>query len=184
MDPSGPILPAEEGLALVGYRATGKTTVGRLLADRLHRPFLDADSRIERETGASIRAIFELRGEDAFRILEEACLADLTATHPGAVIATGGGAILRESNRLRLKEYGRVIWLDAPPEILVDRLRRDANQRPALTPAGTLAEVSRVLKAREPLYRELADLVIDASGTAESVAEAVLKGLSATGGRR
>ena len=175
--------PAERsprGLVLIGYRGTGKTTVGRLLADRLGRPFVDADQELQRRAGRSIAAIFDELGEPGFRDLEEATLADLTAQAAGAILATGGGAILRDSNRTALRRFGFVAWLTAGPEVLTDRLDRDQDSRPPLTAAGTLAEIAGVLQARTPLYRALADAEITTDGRDPMmVADAIIKVWSA-----
>jgi len=167
------------GIVLIGYRGTGKSTVGRIVADRLGRAFLDCDREIESRSGRAIRAIFDESGEPAFRDAEELTLAELTEGHPGAVIATGGGAILRESNRRRLRAFGFVAWLTADPAELARRLEADRAGlagRPALTSAGTLAEIEEVLAARSPLYAEAADAVIPTGGrTPDQVASAVLE---------
>jgi shikimate kinase len=173
------------GLALVGYRGTGKSTVGRLLARRLGRPFIDADVALEARFGRTIGSIFDELGEPVFRDWEEAMLAELTEDQD-RLIATGGGAVLRESNRRRLRDFGTVVWLSASPRVIADRLGADPSAvagRPALTPAGTLGEVAAVLAAREPLYREIADLEISTEGrTPEEVAEAVLDALAMADG--
>jgi shikimate kinase len=167
--PAGP-----RGLALVGARGTGKTTVGRLVAARLGRPFADADQELERRAGRTIAAIFAAQGEPAFRVLEETILGELT-TRDGLVLATGGGAVLREANRRALRRLGRVVWLTAAPDLLADRLRRDPAGRPALTAAGTLDEIAAVLVARLPLYRAVADVTVDTAGRSpDEVADAVL----------
>jgi shikimate kinase len=171
--------PGDRGISLVGYRGTGKSTVGRILADRLGRPFADLDREVEQRAGRPIRAIFEEQGEPAFRDLESRALGELTARIRGGVIATGGGAILSESNRRALGEFGFVAWLTADAETLARRLqgaRRGVDDRPALTAAGTLNEIDEVLRARSPLYRQAADEVVDTPGrTPEQVAEAVLR---------
>lgn len=155
--------PAARGLVLIGYRGTGKSTVGRILAERLGRPFLDSDREIEALSGRSIRSIFTESGEPAFRDWEERALAAIIARNPGAILATGGGAVLRETNRQGLRRFGFVVWLTADPEVLARRLEADQRglaARPALTTAGTLDEIVQVLMARSPLYAELADAVI------------------------
>ncbi|WP_422926199.1 shikimate kinase [Singulisphaera sp. PoT] len=170
-----------QGLALVGLRGTGKSTVGRILAERLGWPFADADHEIEARSGTSIRAIFEEQGEGAFRDWEETILADLTG-RPGTIVATGGGAVLRETNRARLGSFGFIVWLVAAPSELADRLRSDSRGlagRPALTSAGTIDELAQVLEARTPLYEEVADLVVETAGkTPEEVATAILESWS------
>jgi shikimate kinase len=155
------------GLVLIGYRGAGKSTVGRMVAQGLSLPFVDADLEIEARAGRSISAIFSESGEPAFRDWEERTLAELTAEMPGAVLATGGGAILRESNRRRLRDFGFIVWLTAPPDVLVERLAADhrtLHGRPALSSAGTLDEIREILEVRTPLYRNLADAVIDTEG--------------------
>jgi shikimate kinase len=152
------------GLALIGYRGTGKTTVGRLVADRLSRPFLDADVELEVRAGRPISAIFAEGGEAAFRDWEERTLAELFLGTPDAIVATGGGAVLRPPNRSRIRDFGFVIWLTAAPDVLASRLAADPAgliARPPLTSAGTIAEITQMLESRAPLYRELSDVVID-----------------------
>jgi shikimate kinase len=152
------------GLALIGYRGTGKTTVGRLVADRLSRKFLDADLELEVRAGRPISAIFAECGEAVFRDWEERTLAELTLGFPDAIVATGGGAVLRQPNRGRIRDFGFVIWLTADPAVLALRLTSDPaglSARPPLTPAGTIAEITQMLEMRAPLYRELSDVVID-----------------------
>jgi shikimate kinase len=171
------------GIALVGYRGTGKSTVARIIADRLDRPFADSDREIEVRAGRSIRAIFEEQGEPAFREKEARALLDLTqSTERRGVLATGGGAILLGFNRRLIREYGFVAWLTADPDTLARRIQasqRGLDHRPSLTAAGTLAEIAGVLEARTPLYREVADAEVDTSGrSAEQVADAVLEAWS------
>ena len=165
------------GLALIGARGTGKSTVGRVVAARLGLPFADADVELEARAGRSIASIFAEAGEPAFRDWEERVLDELTSG-PACVLATGGGVVLRESNRRRLRQFGRVVWLSADPAAIAVRLAADPRglaDRPALTAAGTLAEIAAIVAARASLYREAADEVIDTEGrNAEEVAEAVL----------
>jgi shikimate kinase len=156
-------LPRGRGLALVGYRGSGKSTVGKIVASRLGRPFLDADLELEARAGQSIRSIFASEGEPAFRDREEETLRELARSHPDAVLATGGGAVLRATNRRLLAQFGFVVWLQADPDELIRRLETDAQavaSRPPLTAAGTLAEVAAVLHERQPFYAEVADAVI------------------------
>ncbi len=123
------------GLALVGYRGTGKTTVGKILADRLDLRFLDADLEIEARAGRSILSIFAESGEPVFRDWEEHTLRELVEHHPAAVLASGGGAVLRPSNRRLLLDFGFVVWLHAEPAELAQRLVADlrtGTERPAL----------------------------------------------------
>jgi shikimate kinase len=165
-------------LALVGYRGTGKSTVGRILADRSNRTFLDADLTVEARAGRPASEIFALFGEPIFRDWEERALAELIEAFPTAIIAAGGGAVLREANRRRLRDFGSVIWLTAEPAELARRLESDPRgvaARPALTAHGTIAEIARVLELRTPLYHEVADAVIDTGGKSpDQVAAAIL----------
>jgi len=167
-----------QGLALIGYRGTGKSTVGRIVADRLNRRFLDADLEIEARAGRSIRSIFTEWGETVFRDWEEQTLAELTSAYSGAVVATGGGVVLRETNRRRIRGFGFVVWLRTDPSELARRLESDGRglaERPPLTRAGTLAEIATILEVRIPLYQELADLVIETGDkTPAEVAAAIL----------
>ena len=171
--------PRDRGIALIGYRGTGKSTVGRIVAARLGRAFADADREVEARAGRPIRAIFLEDGEPAFREWEARVLADLAGRLAGGVVATGGGAILLEGNRRLLRDFGFVAWLTADADTLARRLqasRRGVDDRPALTAAGTLLEIAGVLEARTPLYREVAHAVIPtADRNAERVADAVLE---------
>jgi shikimate kinase len=153
--------PRGPGLSLVGYRGTGKTTVGTILAQHLNLAFLDADQEIEARAGRSIASIFADSGEPVFRDWEERTLRELAQCHPEAVLASGGGAVLRPSNRRLLRNFGWVVWLQAEPAVLMQRLEADlraGSERPALTSAGTIAEITQVLSARERLYQEVADV--------------------------
>ena len=169
--------PLGDGIALIGYRGTGKSTVGQIVAERLAVPFRDVDVDLERRFG-SIRSIFEEQGEPAFRDYEEQVLGVLTRL-PKGVLSTGGGAILREANRRRLRRFGRVFWLTADPDKLAARLELDSNgvsDRPSLTAAGTLGEIAAVLEARSPLYEETADVAISTQGrNPAEVAELILE---------
>jgi shikimate kinase len=165
------------GVSLVGYRGTGKSTVGRILADLLGRPFVDADARLEAHFARPISEVFRVLGEPAFRDGEEQVLSAITSG-PAAVVATGGGVVLRPTNRARLKGFGLVVWLKTDASILAARLSSDPRavaDRPTLTGAGTLAEINDVLSTRVPLYREVADLEIVTDGlTPREVAGAIL----------
>ena len=145
-------------LILVGLPGSGKYTVGRNLARRLDIPFSDSDHVIEQQIGCSIRDFFAREGEDAFRDIEQQVIANL-AGEPG-VLATGGGAVLREANRKVLREAGQVIYLRSNPEDLFRRLRHDAN-RPLLQVDDPLARLRELHALRDPLYRETAHFVIE-----------------------
>ncbi len=165
----------QQRLFLIGYRGTGKSTVGLHLAALLGWDFLDADAVLEQSAGKSIAEIFAAEGEPAFRDRESAVLAELAAREH-LVLATGGGVVLRPENRSLLK-CGYVAWLTAPPEALWQRILADATtaaRRPALTTGG-LAEVEQLLAVREPLYREVADGVFPTEGRSpDEVAAAIL----------
>lgn len=138
---------------------SGKTTIGRQLAKQLHRDFFDSDHEIENKTGANIPLIFELEGEEGFRKRETAMLDFLTLKN-GIVLATGGGAVLSAKNREMLHERGRVIYLSATLEQLWERTRLDKN-RPLLQTENPQDKIASLLEQRDPLYRELADIIID-----------------------
>jgi shikimate kinase len=146
-------------LALVGMPGSGKSTVGRQLARRLGWPFVDADAEIERQLGTSIRSHFEQHGEDSFRDIEQATLAQLLARDQ-QVLATGGGAVLREANRRLLKSHADVVYLRSTPEELIRRLRHDMN-RPLLQVRDPMRKLRDLFQERDPLYREAARFVID-----------------------
>ncbi|MEO8296665.1 MAG: shikimate kinase [Burkholderiales bacterium] len=137
----------------------GKSTAGRHLATALHLPFVDADTEIERRIGMSIRAYFEREGEPAFRDIEEQVIDELTQG-PAKVIATGGGAVLREANRRALHERTTVVYLRATPEELFRRVRHD-RQRPLLQVADPMRRLRELFRDRDPLYRETAHFVIE-----------------------
>ena len=146
-------------IALVGMPGSGKSTVGRHLSRLLGWRFADSDAEIEREQGESIRSYFEKYGEQSFRDLESSVIARVAVQHD-LVLATGGGAVLREENRHVLKQHGKVVYLRAVPEDLVRRLRHD-QQRPLLQGADPLTRLRELFRARDPLYREVADFTID-----------------------
>lgn len=146
-------------IILVGLMGAGKTSVGRMLARRLGKTFYDSDHEIERTTGVKIPVIFEIEGEAGFRARESKVLADL-ASKPDVVLATGGGAVLDPENRRVLARHGTVIYLRATPHDLWLRTRHDRN-RPLLQTADPLARLRELYDVRDPLYREIADVIID-----------------------
>lgn len=151
--------PGPDNIYLVGLMGAGKSSVGRMLAKRIHKDFYDADTEIERNTGVKIPVIFDIEGEAGFRAREEKMIEKLTAMH-GIVLATGGGAVLSAANRDRLRQNGCVIYLRAAPEDLWRRTRRDRN-RPLLQTKNPLAKLQELHAQRDPLYFELADIVVD-----------------------
>jgi shikimate kinase len=146
-------------IALVGLPGAGKSAVGRRLGARLDLPFVDTDHVIEQRIGCSIRDYFEREGETAFRDLEQAVIEDLGA-QPLGILATGGGAVLRQANRTQLRERFHVIYLRSSPEDLFRRLRHDV-KRPLLQVADPLGRLRELHDARDPLYRETAHDVVD-----------------------
>ncbi len=167
-------------VVLVGYRGTGKSSVGKLLARRLNRPFADSDAELEARAKRTVAEIFSEDGEQSFRDQEERVILDLLASGSGMVLATGGGAILRSRTREALRRHGVVVWLTAPASELAQRMladRRGLAARPSLTPAGTIGEIEEVLQARTPLYAEVAHLTIDTVGkSAVQVVELIIRG--------
>jgi shikimate kinase len=150
-------------ITVIGYRGTGKSTVARLVANRLGWTWIDADAYLEKLAGLTIHEIFAREGEAGFRAREAAVIAELTARHQ-LVIATGGGAVLRAENRQAIRACGFTVWLVASPAIIAQRIAADptsASRRPALTGSDPLTEIRQLLDQREPLYRRCADLVVD-----------------------
>ena len=146
-------------ISLIGLPGSGKSTVGRQLARRLGRAFVDSDHVIEERLGCSIREYFEREGEERFRDVEEAVIDELTQ-QDGGVLSTGGGSVLRPNNRLHLRERGQVVYLKSNPDELFRRLRHDVN-RPLLQVADPLTRLRELHAARDPLYRETAHFTIE-----------------------
>jgi shikimate kinase len=137
----------------------GKSTIGRLLAKELRLPFKDSDKEIEQRTGADIPWIFDVEGEQGFREREQAMIAELCELD-GVVIATGGGVVLRPENRQALRSGGRVVYLHASVEQQLERTSRDRN-RPLLRNAEPGKVLRNLMEIRDPLYREIADVIIE-----------------------
>jgi shikimate kinase len=169
-----PSLPdSAEHLVLIGMMGSGKSTVGRIVAARLGRPLRDSDDDIELSTGRTVREIFETDGEDVFRTLESQVLADALSSPTPLVIAAAGGVVLREENRVRLRDHACTVWLRAEPQVLAERVE-PGDHRPLLAddPAGVLRKLS---EERRHLYEEAADHVVDIDGLdPDAVAERVL----------
>ena len=148
-------------LSLVGMPGCGKSTVGRHLARQLGLRFLDSDTEIERQLGMPIRDYFEQHGESAFRDAEQEAIEAL-AGEPGVLLATGGGAVLRPSNRDALHSRTHVFYLRATPEELHRRLRNDTH-RPLLQVEDPLRRLRDLYRERDPLYRRTAHFVVEAA---------------------
>jgi len=148
-----------DNIFLVGLMGAGKTSVGRLLAQRLGKDFFDCDQEVERATGVKIAVIFDIEGEAGFRARESRMLADL-ADRRNVVVATGGGAVVSASNRRLLADKGIVVYLRAAPADLWHRTRHD-RQRPLLRTEDRMARFEQLFAERDPLYRDIADIIID-----------------------
>lgn len=151
---------------LVGLMGAGKTTIGRQLARRLGRRFYDSDHEIVARTGVAIPTIFEIEGEEGFRRRESQTIAELTSTSD-IVLATGGGVVLNPENRRLLHDTGWVVYLNVPPGMLYERTRHDRN-RPLLRVDDPLGKLEELHALRDPLYREVAHLVVDGSNLVAS----------------
>lgn len=148
---------------LIGYRCTGKTTVGELLSRKLSWPVLDSDIELVKEQNRPIAEIVETDGWDAFRSIEKGIIKKLSLLD-NHIIATGGGAVLDPENVGYMKTTGKVVWLKATPETIAGRMAGDAStedNRPALTDKGIFDEIEEVLEIRNPLYEGAMDVAID-----------------------
>ncbi len=168
-------------IALIGYRGCGKTVVGRLLAGRLGGSFLDTDELIVDRAGRSIADIFEQEGEPGFRDRESETIREAIERRP-TVLSLGGGAVLRPAHIDRIRAAATVFYLSAPPEVLFQRICKDAktaDSRPPLTDREGIEEVRRLLPERDPLYRRAAHQIIDVSRiTPPEVVERILSALN------
>jgi shikimate kinase len=153
-----PRMVRPERVFLIGPMGVGKSTIGRHLAALMQKEFLDSDQEIERRTGASVSLIFEIEGEDGFRRREASVIEELSQ-RSNLVLATGGGAVLAEDNRRALRARGVIIYLHAPIDILVQRTVRDRG-RPLLQSGDRRQKLEDIMKAREPIYRDIAHLVV------------------------
>lgn len=149
----------KRNIFLVGPMGAGKSTIGRQLARQLHLEFFDSDAEIERRTGADIAWVFELEGEEGFRVREEKVIEELTE-NTGIVLATGGGSILSKESRNRLSARGIVVYLQTPIEKQLARTQRD-KRRPLIAEADDpRAVLEELAEQRNPLYEEIADVVV------------------------
>lgn len=164
-------------LILVGPMGAGKTSIGRRLAERFGLEFTDADQALVERTGATITTIFEHVGESGFREREKATLAQLLADE-GKLVSTGGGAVLDGDNRRLMRERGFVVYLKVSVEAQLKRLGRDRN-RPLLQRGDREQVLRELAAAREPLYAEVADLILDTDGLSPGSATSSLAQLLA-----
>lgn len=162
--PSPSAAPISGNIYLVGLMGAGKTSVGRILARRLRKTFLDSDHEIEARTGVKIPTIFEIEGEAGFRRREAAVVGEIVGMQD-IVLATGGGAVLNVESRRLLHATGAVVYLRADPRELWARTRHGRN-RPLLRTADPLARLEELHAARDPLYREVAHLIVDTGNQA------------------
>ena len=171
-------------LTLIGYRGCGKTSAAVALAKRLALPTFDSDRIVQERAGCSIQEIFEQQGELSFRDLEERVIAEILLS-PQGILAAGGGAILRETTRNRMRNAGHVIWLTASVEELGRRIASDPEspaQRPNLTEAGLLQEIESVLLSRLPAYEAASTLRIETGEkSTDEVADEIVRSLRLTG---
>ena len=144
---------------LIGFMGAGKTTLGKQIARQLGREFYDSDHEICTRTGVSVPTIFELEGEQGFRERESAVIDELSS-RSNIVLATGGGAVMREENRQKLRTRGIVVYLHAHPETLLNRTRHDSN-RPLLQVENPLAKLQELYDIRDSVYRSTAHIVFD-----------------------
>lgn len=176
MNRPGNVLNAKPNLYLIGYRGSGKSTLAPLIAAKLGFRCVDTDKLLEAEIGQPIADFFREQGEAAFRHLESRTL-ESVSTHADQVISLGGGSVLAPSNQETIRQTGRVVWLNCSKETLAERLTQDQTSgaaRPSLTGRGVVEEIEAVLRVREPIYRGLADLIIDvASAPPEPLAEKI-----------
>jgi shikimate kinase len=164
-------------IVLIGFRGTGKSTVGKLLANRLKRNFIDTDEYIERTTRKTIKDIFKKEGEEGFRKTEAETIAKLSKMK-NKVIAAGGGVVLKNENVKNLKSDGFLILLEATPEIIHDRLTQDKKtpqQRPFLTNKNSFDEIKHLIDKRQPLYEKAANYTINTSYVScENIVEEII----------
>jgi shikimate kinase len=166
-----------ENIFLVGLMGAGKSTVGRILARRLSKRFVDTDHEIEKRNGVTIPVIFEIEGEEGFRRREQEVLADLSQ-EKGLILSTGGGIVLKPENREVLRNHGFVVYLNARPELLADRTKHDRS-RPLLNVEDPLTRLRELHAVRDPLYREVAHAIVETGrGAPQQVVQAILAEIS------
>jgi shikimate kinase len=167
-------------IVLIGYRCSGKTAVGEILAYELGRDFLDTDTLIEERAGCSIEALIYTKGWVYFRETEKGLVQEVSMKD-NLVIATGGGVVMDEGNVKNLKKNSWIVWLNGRPEVLKERMgkeQRSGKSRPSLTGADPLAEIEGILSIRKPLYEQAGDLTVDTSNLSiQEAASVIMKNL-------
>lgn len=154
-------------LVLCGFMGSGKTTVGKLLAKKLGRTFVDMDAYIENAAGMTVSRIFETQGEPSFRQMESKAAKELSEAE-GLVVATGGGALLNPKNQAAFSENGVIILLEVTPETVLRRLKNDLS-RPLLARPDKERVIRELMEQRIPVYRASARIIVDGNGSAEQV---------------
>jgi len=149
-------------IALIGFMGTGKTVVGKALAEKLGKEFIELDALIERKAGKTIPEIFQQDGEIAFRELEIEAAREVSQKR-NVIIACGGGIVLNKINIDRLKKESLIVYLTASPEVILNRTSSDRNERPLLEATDKASEVRRLLQFRKPFYERAAGIAIDTS---------------------
>ena len=150
-------------LFLIGYRCTGKSTVGKTLAEKLSSSFFDTDALVVAQQRMSIKEIVDSQGWEDFRGMEHAILKEVSTSN-GQVVATGGGIVINDANVMLMKENGKIIWLRAKLETIKARMLQDTDTqdfRPALTVHDSISEIEETLQLREPLYKRAMDFYVD-----------------------
>ena len=167
-------------IVLIGYRCSGKTAVGRILAHELGMGFVDTDLLIEEDAGESIESIISNKSWDDFRNLEREIIENISRIDD-QVIATGGGVVINQENVKVLKKNGWVVWLDAEYDVLKERMdkeQRSGNNRPSLTGVDPLSEIEEVMNTRRPMYQDAADFMVDTTRLSQpEVVELIMKNL-------
>ena len=165
---------------LIGFRGAGKSTVGKLLANRLKRDFIDTDEYIVEITGKTIKDLFEEEGEEGFRKIEVDAIAKISKMD-NKIIASGGGIVIKGENIDNLEDNGFLVFLNATPTVIHDRILQDENttqQRPSLTNKDLFDEIRHVIEQRQPLYRKAANYTINTSYmTCEEIVKEIIKAI-------
>ncbi len=168
-----------ENIYLIGLMGAGKTTIGRQLAKALQLPFYDSDKAIEEQTGVDIPTIFEYEGEEGFRMREQKMVQELTQLN-GVVMATGGGAVIKEANQKALKENGFVVYLQCSVDKILQRTKRDT-QRPLLVTENPRERIEKLFAQRQSLYIDCSDFTIETSSMqSKMVVQKILNEYSST----